>query len=232
MKFISFVILLICCTILSNSTRTGINVRCTHIYTGSTPIGKLLTCFDAFSRIEVASHHETVIENVLYGNGSRVPNSMLREFESLVIENSVDLEYMPITIRSKFCKLKSIAITYCGLLKLDKIDMFQFGCDLYSADFEGNRIDYLPKRLFQFNTNLQYINLSDNPIKRISPRFFTNLRDLLCVKQIDLYDCKCIDQGYKRSKDGYFRNFVWNSRTCRRGCTEIHFYNTKNLCRF
>lgn len=229
MRIVAFVILLNCCT---DSTRVGINIRCTHIYVGSTPIGKLLTCSDAFSGIEISSHQDTAVENVLHGNGTRVPNSLLRKFDSLVIENSVDLEFMPIGIKSWFCNLKSISITYCGLVQLDKIDMFQFGCDLCSADFEGNRLEYLPKRLFQYNTNLQFINLSDNPIKRISSRFFTNLRSLTCVQQVDLYDCKCIDQGYKRLRDGYMRNYVWKSETCRRGCRERemqHFSN--NLCR-
>lgn len=209
-------------TVICHAVNADMRVECTYVFQESLPVGELFTCLDAsFSADNVRQGGR--IGDVVYANNVKVRD--MDKFEYLLIEGSINLKFMPVGIMRKFAKLKGIAMVYCGLTQLEKTDLHQFTTHLEAIDFRWNFLQALAADVFEYNPNLKYVKLSENPLKTIPAEFFMNLRGLKHLGLIHLYDCECIDQGYSHAEHGDFWKFVWNSEYCRASSRRSHIPN-------
>lgn len=66
-----------------------------------------------------------------------------------------------------FMPLNSFNVTNCGLVVLDKLNLWQFREHLIVANFKNNLLTYIMEDLFEYNNNLTYCDFSDNPLAHI-----------------------------------------------------------------
>lgn len=106
-----------------------------------------------------------------------------------------DWQLMPSGLDLIFPNLNSLNITHGGLLILDKVDMRQFGENLYAANFSNNLLTFLSDELFKYNENLEHCDFSSNPLLHIPDDFLISpallLEDVYCLKYSKLNSSSC-----------------------------------------
>lgn len=92
-------------------------------------------------------------------------------------------------------------------------DMKTFGAHLKHLNLHGNEISYLDINLFEFNPLLEFVSLSENPIKHVDPEFKENLR-FLNIPHVELggNNSSCINFYHNSSET---QNLDWNEEKCK-----------------
>lgn len=135
------------------------------------------------------------------------------EIEALDLR-SAKLKFMPDGIKKKIPKLKAFRIMSSGLTYVDSENMKQFGIDLLYMNLKDNKITVLDADLFQYNPNLRFIKLDNNPLKFIGPDFFTNLQFLKQIYSVAMTGCECISQTLQGSDGQRLETFIWIIGKC------------------
>lgn len=118
------------------------------------------------------------------------------------------VKFMPAGINNFFSGLSAFVIVASGLTHLEHNDMKQFGDRLKFSNFRENSLTALEGDVFKSNQNLQFIILSGNPLKHISPELFKNFEDMKLLKVV-MIKSGCIDQSLKSPKAK-----EWNNQRC------------------
>lgn len=156
-------------------------------------------CFSSFLEIKSPT---TVIMNVFDSAGSEVNTSHVH---SLMIQTSRHtVKFIPARIKHHFPKLNQIEIRHSGLTHLEKNDMRQFGDSLVKASFWHNLLTSLEGDLFDYNTNLELVIFSNNPIKFIGLKFIENFK---MNEKVGLVNCECVlGENFQKCNDLSVRN--------------------------
>lgn len=171
-------------------------------------VSTILTCMaDKSTNSTIA---RSLVSSVKHSNGSEIVNAA--KIEGLWIDYAT-VKFIPHDIKNRFLNLEGLRVTRCGLLRVDREDMRQFGSLLKYLDLSSNKLISIDADLFEYNYNLKEISLASNPIRYIEPAFFENLKSLNNIEKIDLtppaFETGCIEQFF-RTMDGYsIANFPW-----------------------
>lgn len=135
------------------------------------------------------------------------------EIEALDLRGA-KLKFMPDGIKKKIPKLKAFRIMSSGLTYVDSENMKQFGMDLMYMSLKDNKITVLDADLFQYNLNLKFIKLDNNPLKFIGHDFFTNLHYLKQIHSVAMTGCECMSQTLYGSEGQKLEKFIWLNEKC------------------
>lgn len=171
-------------------------------------LGYVLRCKTGNLNISAS---DSSLSSVKHNNKLEVTDNY--EIIGLTIHSS-SVNFIPNGIKSLFPNLKALNIGSSGLQCVTKKDLKEFGDCLVNLDLEGNKITSIDADLFDDNTNLIYISLSENAIKHIETGFFDNLRKLKNVKRVYFDSAGCMNQEYDTSNDGSMTTFTWKSLKC------------------
>lgn len=179
----------------------------------SNEVGDIKRC-EADSAIS-STIPETSVTSLLYRN-NMIENET-KEIDGLYIDQA-DVKFIPTGIEVAIKKLKALSIMASGLLIVEKDNLQVFGENLVYVDFQKNQIRFLDANLFDSNTNLKVANFWDNSIGSIQADFFTIIKSLKQLQQLNLGSNKCINQIFQASKKDNesitIENFVWSHENC------------------
>lgn len=131
--------------------------------------------------------------------------------ELLSIE-SESVKFVPADVKKNFPKLRKFEIIHSGLIHLEREDMRQFGSDIISVSFWKNSLTALEGDIFDFNTNLEYIGLDQNPLKFINPALFQSFKRR-SLKLVEIKNSTCIDQVSRK-----LSSVQWKYSKCNDDC--------------
>lgn len=171
-------------------------------------LGYVLRCKTSNLNI---SDSDSLLSLVKHNNKSEITDNY--EIMGLTIHSS-SVKFIPNGIKSLFPNLKALNIGSSGLQCVTKKDLKEFGDFLVNLDLEGNEITSIDADLFDYNTNLIYISLSENAIKHIDTGFFENLRKLNNVERAYFDSAGCMNQEFDTLDDGSMTTFKWKSEKC------------------
>jgi len=103
--------------------------------------------------------------------------------------NQGQIHYFPRGLNKIFKNLKGISISNTGLKEIHQSDLKDFP-ELVDLWLMSNNIEILEENLFEFNPNLDYIDLDSNKISHINPNVFDKLTKL---KTLYLRSNNCIN---------------------------------------
>lgn len=138
----------------------------------------------------------------------------MNQFSSLDIVNEFcvatnKIMFLPARINEMFPTLKKFMMIKSGLVHLERDDMRQFGDGLTSANFDGNLLTAIEDDLFEYNPNLEYIGLHNNPLKYINPAIFRNFQKKSKLAWVQIDNSNCINQT-----STHLSMEAWNHRKC------------------
>ncbi|KAL7023592.1 hypothetical protein ACKWTF_012697 [Chironomus riparius] len=128
------------------------------------------------------------------------------------------MHYFPSGLDKMFKNLRAIQIMNSGLKKVHVSDLKPFH-NLVDLCLFSNELEVLEENLFEFNPNLEYINLNANKITYIDPNVFDKLTKL---RILSLAINPCIDM-YSNSPTGV-QNII---KTAKLQCTNSDYLNYK-----
>lgn len=131
-----------------------------------------------------------------------------------ILDSSV--KFIPSGIKNHLPKLSVLKIHRSGLLRLKKENLKEFGIELQHLDLWNNEISTIDADLFEYNTNLKYVNLKWNKFRFIAPQFFENLKSFKNLAVVEFNPAGCINQDCLTSTSiGHsMSTFKWNIATC------------------
>ncbi|KAL7010829.1 hypothetical protein ACKWTF_013964 [Chironomus riparius] len=156
----------------------------------------------------------------------RGPGAGFNAFDGSHVVNHSDYDVSGLRISSQLCKyvpdgigdlmpnLKKLQITNSGLLALDNGDLYKFPMLQY-LNVRGNRLVELPGLLFHQNSDIIFVDFSDNFIKFIHPAIFSDFNTL---RYIDFGNNICVQNTYATD------NFREWERELRRNCIPADRY--------
>lgn len=156
----------------------------------------------------VIESSKTFVRKVVFNNRSEFDTSEIKLMK--IFTKSKSVKFMPAGIKKLFPMLTTIDIQKSGLSHLEKNDMLQFGDALVFANFRMNDLTALEGNLFDYNPNLKYIWLNDNPLKYINPSLFESFKTMKSLEYVSLAKSSCINQS---SHSPAVEN--WNTYSCR-----------------
>lgn len=216
---------------LQSCANNKVEITCIDIENIHNKSSYLLRC--KAGRPFTSTSPNSTVSSVVYRNGSDVPN--LDIIGALEISNAAALRFIPTGIKRKFPNLYELAIKYCSLQAVHKSDLKELGSSLVILSLDANRLTAIDAHLFEFNTNLEKISLSFNPIRHINPAFFTNLKNLQNISSIDLRYLSCMNQQFDSSTDHEIELFQWDNLRCFDGTAIsdtqcLQCMSNENLC--
>lgn len=174
------------------------------------PIGSYLTCkADKSMKSEFS---DSSVSRVVHSNRSEVKN--IAEITALSVEHATSVNFIPFGIKSHFSDLKVLLIYSCNLLSVSKENLRQFGSSLEFLSVQSNKLTSIDANLFEYNPNLKVIWLYNNPISHIDPEFFTSLKKLKKIQNVDLSPVKCMDQSLSSLSGHNITSFKWKNENC------------------
>lgn len=108
----------------------------------------------------------------------------------------VDLNAMPKGIEKFFPNLEALWTELCGFTELSIEDFAPFK-KLRQVHFSKHKLQSLKANLFAQNPQMQHVSFSLNPLKHISVKTFSNLKNL---ESLYLLKSGCVDQQAENSK--------------------------------
>lgn len=120
------------------------------------------------------------------------------------------VKFIPKNLQSNYPKLKLLRFIDQPLNNLESTDLKQFGANLEVFWVSNGRLTFLRKNLFEFNSNLKYIDIRLNKLKYIENGFFDNIVALHQLEAVFMGSNGCIDTA-KYRKD--FKTTPWQ-HTC------------------
>lgn len=172
----------------------------------------------SFSTCSIDSSNQLItkiysrLTNVLDQNGTEFSKAEAYSVETLKICRVPKLMFLPLGIGKKFPNMKVLNVYDCGLTHLGQEDVEPFGANLIEIEIMKTKLTALEGDLFQFNTNLVYLDFSNNHFKFISTQFFEGLNDMESIIEINFRDGDCINEKYDREDLQFLQ---WNSRKCK-----------------
>lgn len=137
----------------------------------------------------------------------------MKSIEAIHIKRAPNLKFLPFGLKNFLPKLKAIDVQNSGLMHLDQLDMEPFGIDLVYIRFFRTELTYLEGVVFEFNSNLVYVDFGSNPFQHIDLQLFINLKHFRRLEEFSLFNCDCIDKTYRKSAGHDINAFNWSS-TC------------------
>lgn len=172
-------------------------------------IGERITCEGDSSISSIFSYSS--VSSVEFSDES--DESKIDQITALSIQDAA-VKFIPSDIKSHFTILQALQIIKCGLLSVNKENMEELGNSLLFLSLSDNKLMSIEADLFEYNPNLKVINLSDNPIRYIDPKFFTNLESLINLEIVQLNDATCMNEEFNASTDLNIAAFKWNNEDC------------------
>lgn len=146
-------------SIILNTPGAAITFQCTFATGGFGAIGGVYYC--SASSLKTTSHSE-----VLTGSsGAHLGGYDNNGVRGLNIVGQI-CNFLPLNITATFSNLEAIQVHNSGLQQITKNDLSSFP-KLRGLWLRENSLAVLEKDLFMYNTNLEYIELSDNKIMHI-----------------------------------------------------------------
>lgn len=167
-----------------------VNIVCEDLYSGyylwsTEPFGVCIV-----NSTLLITNIETKIRKINLIRGQQLINPI----EVLQIEKAEKLLYLPFGMNEVFPSLKTLQISYSGLLHLDQQDMKPFGSKLEYVGMSHNKLTALESDLFEFNTKLIHVDFSGNPLKYINPQFIGTMNTLNSLNAA-VFDIECCVRG-------------------------------------
>lgn len=160
---------------------------------------------------------------------SKVPNSRVTsviDSESHPIDESVrlrveswhlhytEMDFIPEGIKEVFPSLKVLMIFNHALLAIRSENLRQFGDSLKYLLLANTEITSLDRNLFEFNQNLEQIQLHSNKkLRYIDPELFKSFTSLKNLRDVNFQNSACINQTFDAGQH-QIGSFVWNSDAC------------------
>jgi hypothetical protein len=155
-------------------------------------IGNLYSCF--VSKNTVMITRETAkITSISGSHNSGKTNSDVEFFRV----HASSIKYFPRGVENYFKDIKAIAIIFSNLTQIHQDDLKPFS-KLAVLDLFSNLLQVLEDGLFDFNPDLQRIDLSYNKIFHIAPKVFDHLSKL---SDLLLSSNSCIDMFTNNSTE-------------------------------
>lgn len=174
-------------------------------------LGNLVT-FHASSMTSRTTIPESTVSSVVYYNKTEVPN--LSIVQSLML-SGVNMNFIPVGIKSKFVNLKALTILSSGLTSVTKNNLREFNLPLEYLSLHDNLLTSIDADLLIFNSNLKVLILTNNPIRVIEPEFFTKLKVAFRnIAFVNLNSLACMKQMFTIEAGHDIKTFVWNNAEC------------------
>mgnify|MGYP003406801247 FL=1 len=123
--------------------------------------------------IKLSSSDDRTITRVTGTHLEGKTDSDVDDFTSIQI-----VTLFPENLQDTFKKASRICIVYAGIKTITKDDLKQFGKQLTHLLLQGNRLEVIDADLFNYNTKLKLVELSDSQIKVVGKGVFHDLRFL------------------------------------------------------
>lgn len=146
----------------------------------------------------------TKIDKIVDSSGSEIDTTNIEMLKIRTGKKTV--KFVPAGIKKKFPDLKVFTIENSGLTHLEREDMRQFGADLGFVSFSENSLTALPGNLLEFNPNVKYIYIRQNPLKYIDGALFQHFKSMEKLRTVNFEHCNCISKESDSPK-----TFEWNS---------------------
>jgi len=182
-------------------------------------LGTVYRC-DVPNSVNITSLDAVQVDDI---SGTHVAGYNNDNVEAFDISKRGPIHYFPHGINKFFTNIKGIAIRETGLKEIHQSDLKDFPklveLWLYFSDLE-----ILEENLFEFNPNLNLIELSSNKIKHIDPKVFDNL---IKLKTLNLVSNKCIDMFAHDPIQ--FQNII---KTAQAQCTNLDYSNLEQKVKY
>lgn len=138
------------------------------------------------------------------------------KIESIHITSLSKVMFMPKGFKNEniMPTLKMLLLKEGNLQELKNSDLKQFGDDLIYLNLRGNKISSLDADLFEHNPNLEYVDLSENPLEYIEPGFFKNMRKMKNLAIVRFENAGCMNQAISSSSHDDIVIKFWDFSKC------------------
>ncbi|KAL7037948.1 hypothetical protein ACKWTF_009408 [Chironomus riparius] len=181
------VIFLFFFVVISFDSLESATIQCEYKYNSWSIAGNLYSCFVS-NGITINSPETANIDLATGSHQSGYINDNLNYFYT----TSVAISYFPRGLDKIFKNLKGIRFDYAGFKEIHQSDLKPFPKLIEFLIIYGSHVEILEEGLFDFNPDLQYLNLQYNKISHIDPKLFDSLTKL---KQLHLTSNFCINKG-------------------------------------
>lgn len=147
----------------------GIDVYC--MYDAKTPYGYRCT---GINSPFITSKEESEVTSVA---GPHLPGKTNDDVKFFEVQDQ-DTIYFPSGLTKYFKNIESIQLASTKLKELTKEDLKEFGGKLKNLWLYDNDITVIQADLFQYNPNLEFINLGDNKVAQVELGAFNGLDKL------------------------------------------------------
>ncbi|XP_070491541.1 putative leucine-rich repeat-containing protein DDB_G0290503 [Chironomus tepperi] len=182
-KAITFLVFLL---VISFDSSESATLECEFKYNTWHVVGSLYTCY-INKGITINTLDTAYIDSTTGNHQSSHTNDNVNYLYFV----SVTISYFPRGIDAIFKNLKGIYFNNVGLKEIQQSDLKPFPKLIEFLIQAGNYIEILEEGLFDFNPELEYINLYDTKITHIDPKVFDSLTKL---RQLYLSSNTCINQ--------------------------------------
>lgn len=189
-------------------------------------IGSFLTCDGGRKSIN-STFPNSSVSSVLHDNKSEVTN--LAQIEALEIQLAT-IKFIPLGIKTHFPNLKALIFNSCGLLRVNKENLIEFGSSLEILSLQSNMLISLDAELFENNPSLKLIYFNGNPIRHIDSEFFMNLKKMVNVRYIAFNPAGCMNQYFYTSSGHNIITFKWNNEKCTNVTAKLEAQNLISDC--
>lgn len=210
-NFIFIVLLVIlppALTRLQSCDEEKIEIVCKEIsFASYKSIGNVSTCNCEESLI--VSTSDASMSSVLH----KSVIATVTKIEGLYIDGA-SVKFIPHGIHFFFPILRVLWIRSCGLLSVNKENLKPFGDFLEYLRLEENEITSIDADLFEYNTNLKFIDLSYNPLRFIAVEFIENLMKMKNTARVLLHFAICVNQEFYTSTLEKPSTFIREKQNC------------------
>jgi Leucine-rich repeat (LRR) protein len=119
------------------------------------------------------------------------------EIQSFYVYQSPDFEYFPKGVENYFVNVKVLVVAYTGLKVLTQEDLKPLTKlrDLY---VDNNQLEVIESDLFEFNTDIEVMNFSNNRIKTVGVNAFAPLKS---IEHLNMQNNDCINKKGTNKKE-------------------------------
>ena len=144
--------------------------------------------------------------------------------EAFNVENKGQINYFPRGLNKFFKNLKAIQIYNNVLKEIHQRDLKDFP-KLMGLSLRTNNLEILEENLFEFNPNLEFIDLWSNKITHIDPHVFSNL---IKLHSLFVFQNPCISM-YITDNSTAIQNII---RAAQLQCTNLVYSNLEQQVKY